>query len=491
MGNINDVKYTDYRWLKKLNIKKKNDLINDNNLESNSIFSPASMTEMLEIEKKYKYYLENKKLENSKEFFNEKLDVFKNEENEYHKFKIPIENEIIYRRKRLSRNNLKLLKPHSMNTLSHLKLFYYESIFEGVEFDENDHFIEKFTHHYTIMHQALINALMKLLKPHLEKVHNIKKEKFTFSKLRNILAKDFELNPYFDTTAFPLYYIRNLTKSNFTEIIIQIFSEKYVFRKVNEVITNKIVNENMMFYILCVYFIYDTEANHSEIERTYKNVQQIDLETYKSENMLVNFEFMSTTAEKKFINLMDNVIEIVYERILNKNWYLSMKSLDTELLSQYPTAKEVIIQKLAERGLELVEEVSNFSLGFYPPIYTNLGENANFYAECELNQVAASYKDIIDIPEILDACPNIQEEAPIHECRGTSLIYVYTVSNEVLQEIAEEYKVHILGTQNDGILKFSLVMCDKNSKGNAFEIARDLWGKNHIGAEPALGGEFL
>ena len=166
--------------------------------------------------------------------------------------------------------------------------------------------------------------------------------------------------------------------------------------------------------------------------------------------------------------------------------------LDTKAWIYYhPSDKEVIIQKLAERGLELVEEVSNFRLGFYPPIYTNLGENANFYAECELNQVAASYKDIIDIPEILDACPNIQEEAPIHECRGTSLIYVYTVSNEVLQEIAEEYKVHILGTQNDGILKFSLVMCDKNSKGNAFEIARDLWGKNHIGAEPALGGEFL
>lgn len=359
MGNLNDVKYTDYRWLKKLNMKINNNLIENSNLESHSIYSPASMTEMLSIEKKYKYYLENKKLENSNEFFNENFDVFKTQENEYHKFKIPIENEIIYRRKRLSRNNLKLLKPHSMNTLSHLKLFYYESIFEGVEIDENDHFIEKFTHHYTIMHQALINALMKILKPYLEKNHNIKKEKFTFSKLRNILAKDFELNPYFNTTAFPLYYIRNLTKSNFTEIIIQIFSEKYVFRKVNEVITNKIVNENMMFYILCVYFIYDTEANHSELERTYKNMKQIDLDVYKSENMLVNFEFMSTTAEKKFINFMDNVIEIVYERILNKNWYLSMKSLDTELLSQYPTAKEVIIQPNTIFEVKTVEKLPN------------------------------------------------------------------------------------------------------------------------------------
>ena len=92
MGNLNDVKYTDYRWLKKLEMKINNNLIENSNLESHSIYSPASMTEMLSIEKKYKYYLENKKLENSKEFFNENFDVFKTEENEYHKFKIPIEN---------------------------------------------------------------------------------------------------------------------------------------------------------------------------------------------------------------------------------------------------------------------------------------------------------------------------------------------------------------------------------------------------------------
>ena len=180
-------------------------------------------------------------------------------------------------------------------------------------------------------------------------------------------------------------------------------------------------------------------------------------------------------------------------------WWLWSKSqkihftyLDTKAWIYYhPSNKEVIIQKLAERGLELVEEVSNFSLGFYPPIYTNIGENAYFYAECEWNEVAASYKDIIDIPEILDACPNIQlEEGTKEECRGTSAIYVYTVSNEVLQEIAEEYKVHIVGTE-DEILKISYVICDKNSKGNAFEICRDLWGKNHIGAEPALGVEAL
>ena len=166
--------------------------------------------------------------------------------------------------------------------------------------------------------------------------------------------------------------------------------------------------------------------------------------------------------------------------------------LDTKAFIYYhPSDREVIVQKLAERGLKL-EDDYDYSLFDNPETYTNKGEKLDFLCECVWNEVSGSYKDIIDIPEILDACPNIQiEEAPIHEWRGTSIIYVFTVSNEVLQEIAEEYKVHILGTRNDEMLKFSFVICDKNSKGNAFEIARDLWEKNHIGAEPALAGEFL
>ena len=163
--------------------------------------------------------------------------------------------------------------------------------------------------------------------------------------------------------------------------------------------------------------------------------------------------------------------------------------LDTKALIYYhPSDREVIVEKLAERGLKLEREPGYESaLGYYPPIYSNRGENAYFYAECVWNEVLASYKDIIDIPEILDACPNIQlEEEPKIEHRGTSFIGIITKSNETLQEIAEEYKVHIVGTQDEGIFYVSYVVCDKNSKGNAFEIARDLWEKHHISAEPAL-----
>ena len=174
-------------------------------------------------------------------------------------------------------------------------------------------------------------------------------------------------------------------------------------------------------------------------------------------------------------------------------WFKSQKKhftyLDTKACIYYhPSNREVIVQKLAERGLKLEWEPGyEYSLGFYPNIYTNKSENTDFLSECVWNEVSASYKDIIDIPEILDACPNIQlEEESSGIYRGTSCIHINTISNETLQTIAEEYKVHIVGTRDDETIKISFVMCDKNSKGNAFEIARDLWEKNHIGAEPGL-----
>ena len=157
--------------------------------------------------------------------------------------------------------------------------------------------------------------------------------------------------------------------------------------------------------------------------------------------------------------------------------------LDTKAFIYYhPSNREVIVEKLAERGLKL-EDDYDYSLGFYPNVITNKGENLYFLAECVWNEVSASYKDIIDIPEILGACPNIQGQ--YGASRGTCGIYINTRNNETLLKIAEEYKVHIVGTLEYDHFFTSFVWCDKNSKGNAYEIARDLWEKDHIGAEPA------
>ena len=159
--------------------------------------------------------------------------------------------------------------------------------------------------------------------------------------------------------------------------------------------------------------------------------------------------------------------------------------LDTKAFIYYhPSDREVIVQKLAERGLKL-EDDYDYSLFDNPETYTNKGEKLDFLCECVWNEVSGSYKDIIDIPEILDACPNIRYEAG-SVSSGASVISLYTTNPDVVQEITDEYKVNIIGSQTYEHFAISYVVCDKNSKGNAFEIAKNIWEKYHVGAEPAF-----
>ena len=172
-------------------------------------------------------------------------------------------------------------------------------------------------------------------------------------------------------------------------------------------------------------------------------------------------------------------------------WYKSQKIyfdyLDNKAFIYYhPSNREAIVQKLAERGLKLEDDYDYSLLGDNPEVYTNKGEKLDFLCECVWNEVSASYKDIIDIPEILGACPNLKFREG-SACSGTSVITIDTESNETLQKIAEEYKVHIVGTyEYYPSLFVSFVVCDKNSKGNALEIARNIWEKYKVGSEPAF-----
>lgn len=152
--------------------------------------------------------------------------------------------------------------------------------------------------------------------------------------------------------------------------------------------------------------------------------------------------------------------------------------------------REIVYQKLAERGIKLAREHDSSLLGYQNQDYidtyfTNQGVNFEFIKECVWNEVLAEYKEVIDIPEILDACPNIKLEDGT-EPSGTSIIYIHSLDPGVLQEIAEDYNVYIFGTDN--YIKVSYVVCDKNSKGNAIDIAKDIVEKGIADAQPAMAG---
>ena len=147
--------------------------------------------------------------------------------------------------------------------------------------------------------------------------------------------------------------------------------------------------------------------------------------------------------------------------------------------------KETVLEKLENRGIKLAREDTPTLMSPNPDMYTNKGENFEFLFECMWTEVYANYKDVIDIPEILDACSGIYLEN-WGVCSGTSVIYVYTTALSTMQTIAEEYNVHIFGTES--YFGISYLICDKNSKGNALEIAKDISEKRIAEAEPAMAG---
>ena len=87
----------------------------------------------------------------------------------------------------------------------------------------------------------------------------------------------------------------------------------------------------------------------------------------------MNFEYMSVTKDKNILNLQNNnnddddplnkiILEIEFEKPSFKNWYLSFKSIDTELMSQYPIEKEVIIQPYSIFEIREVKTILNNNL---------------------------------------------------------------------------------------------------------------------------------
>lgn len=173
------------------------------------------------------------------------------------------------------------------------------------------------------------------------------------------------------------------------------------------------------------------------------------------------------------------------------NEKIYFKYLDNKAFIYFhPSNREIVYQKLAERGIKLAREHDSSLLGYQNQDYidtyfTNQGDNFEFLKDCVWNEALAEYKDVIDIPEILDACPNIKLEDGT-EPSGTSIIYIFTLDPEVLQKVADEYNVHIFGTDN--YIKVSYVVCDKNSKGNAIDIAKEIVEKGIADAQPAMAG---
>ena len=391
MGNFtSENSYTDYRWLEKIN-----------NF-SNAIHShPTQITTSFDIE--------HKLLKSSTNEDNFQYDSYKGtftlNNNIFFRIKTPIQQDTIYRPLRNSSSNFKLITPYLSNQLDELNVFYFSDIFDNFQVDTADNFIIQFTHHVTVIHNDLIRIFNDNIINHLETNHNLKNENFTYSKLRNILAKDFAFSKNDTLKPYNNYFVRNLTNTNFFEIIPQMLIEEgQLFTYINDIISGKEIHINVLFYLLCLLYVYGNNANHYEICHTYKNINHINTNIFKESNIIMNFEYISTTKNKEYIQYMDNVIDISYETIVNKNWYLGLKYLDTKTFSQYKSEKEVIIQPYSVFEVLSVTEREN---GSY---YIKLYMKSNSLNDCvNLNMIP---KTQLNLGVCIDIGSNIFERYP-------------------------------------------------------------------------------
>ncbi len=168
------------------------------------------------------------------------------------------------------------------------------------------------------------------------------------------------------------------------------------------------------------------------------------------------------------------------------NQKMYFEYLDNETFIYFNISdKDVVFEKLAEKGIELERTDCKPLMPSDSDRFSNRGEKFNYLSECIWTEVKTNYKEVIDIPEILDACPSIYLEN-WGKCSGTSIIYVFETSPAIIQKIAEEYNTYIFGT--DDYIGISYIICDKYSKGNALEIAKDIAEKKIAEAEPAMAG---
>ena len=145
--------------------------------------------------------------------------------------------------------------------------------------------------------------------------------------------------------------------------------------------------------------------------------------------------------------------------------------------------KEALLSSLAEMGIQVDNKyIIKYDLG---SVETPGVEDETFLGY-EWAQIEINHKKAAALPEVEYAAPYYYEpySSTITYPLG-NLIYVYTSNISLLEKLAEEHKVGIIGKLYDAVPTTYFVYCTKESTGNALEVA-NLFHENGLNAEPSF-----
>ena len=438
MGNNSTVQNKKpFRWFeyKSYNIDDENEQKSYYNslIQNHGYLIPLSIEQSANLEKQLN--LNNEGL-STKYFFKydykDKLLTVKKNDRSFKRLKTPVEYKNykykIKRDKRFSQNSFKYLKPNSYNYINDLKLFFYNDIFNEFKIGTNDKFVLKFVNHCILIHSGLVDIINKSLKNHLKNFHKMNEQtEFNFEMMKQILIKDFIMYKNKLLYIYPKYFLKDMSQDNFDSNIIQmIIEEGELSTLINKVYYNNLDEPNLLFYLLCLQFAFDNKYSIKEVTTCYKTIDNKNNDFLSKENIiegnyLMNFEYMSVSKDKNILNISSNdneednecinqtIIEIDFEKPIIKNWYLSLKFLDTEKISQFPIEHEIIIQPYSIFEITEVKEFSNNNLYIKLLLRTNALNNLSGNIPRQIQMNLGICNDIRE-DDINKAYPNVNLE---------------------------------------------------------------------------------
>ena len=496
MGNNSTVQNKrPFRWFEYKSYNIDDD--NENKTYYNSLIQnhgyliPLSIEQSANLEKQLN--LNNEGL-STKYFFKydykDKLLTVKKNDRSFKRLKTPVEYKNykykIKRDKRFSQNSFKYLKPNSNNYINDLKIFFYSDIFNEFKINTNDKFILKFTNHCILIHSGLVDIINRSLKNHLKNFHKMNEQtEFNFEMMKQILIKDFKMYKNKLLFIYPKFFLKDISQDNFdTNIIQMMIEEGELSTLINKIYYHNLDEPYLLFYLLCLQFAFDNKYSIQEVTTCYKTIDNKNNNSFFSKeniiegNYLMNFEYMSVTKDKNILNILSNdneedndcinqtIIEIDFEKPIIKNWYLSLKFLDTEKISQFPIEHGIIIQPYSIFEITEVKELSNNNL--YIKLY--LKTNA-------LNNLSGNIPKQIQMN--LGICNDIGESDINKEYPNDNLGRIVSFSFSSINQIIKN-KTNLALMKNIRILDLSNISLTDNNIKELIPFIKELKYLNYI-----------
>ncbi|MBO7602192.1 MAG: hypothetical protein J6S94_04070 [Bacteroidaceae bacterium] len=205
--------------------------------------------------------------------------------------------------------------------------------------------------------------------------------------------------------------------------------------------------------------------------------------------MLVGLASCSGSKEEPFTGFDENTstntrqTDVEYPFYYFKGEKIGIELSDTKSYVLFREKdKEVLLNNLSERGVVFYEQHIR---PFLQTQVSKKGDGYDKYIDCLWLEVDLNYKELNELPEVIYASPFVKASENGEWFPMTNKCYVHYYGDwDTLSKIVSDYNVEILGELASFENNY-VILCTKESKGHALEVANALYETHLFAASQA------